>query len=59
MIKTLFLALVVFWTAQYAEAAEPLPAELVPFFTPPGEFAGKLGPYQTPLKFYDGREFRR
>jgi dienelactone hydrolase len=58
MIKTPFLALAVFWAAQYAEAAEPLPAELVPFFTQPEEFAGKLGPYRTPLKFYDGREVK-
>jgi len=60
MSKTSFLALAVLWAAPYAEAVEPLPAkplpaELVPFFTPPEEFAGKLGPYRPPLKFYDGR----
>jgi hypothetical protein len=29
--------------------------DLMPFFTPPEEYKGKLGSYRSPLKFYDGR----
>jgi dienelactone hydrolase len=32
-----------------------LPAELKPWFGPPSEYAGKLGAYASPLRFYDGR----
>ncbi|MBL9199598.1 MAG: prolyl oligopeptidase family serine peptidase [Opitutaceae bacterium] len=42
-------------TAGALQAAAPLPAELRPFFAPPAEFAGQLGGYPSPLKFYDGR----
>ncbi len=31
------------------------PAELAPFFEPPKDLARDFGPYQSPLKFYDGR----
>ena len=30
-------------------------AEIAPFIRPPPEYAGKLGAYVSPLKFYDGR----
>ncbi len=30
-------------------------ARIAPFFVSPPEFAGKLGSYSSPLKFYDGR----
>lgn len=53
-----FLALAVLWTAFSTQGVEPLPAELLPFFSPPQEFVGKFGPYHTPLKFYDGREVK-
>ncbi len=38
-----------------AETPQALPAKLQSFFTPPAEFAGQLGSYASPLKFYDGR----
>ncbi|MGV3754220.1 MAG: dienelactone hydrolase family protein [Verrucomicrobiota bacterium] len=37
---------------------EALPRELLPYFQPPAEFAGKLGDYRSPLKFYDGKEVK-
>jgi len=41
-----------------AAAADPLPKSLAPYFTPPVEFAGKLGSYRSPLKFADGTEVK-
>lgn len=41
--------------AKAAPASADLPAELRPFFAPSAEYAGKLGTYASPLKFYDGR----
>src|SRR3954471_23766695 len=41
-----------------AIAAEPLPKSLVPYFTPPAEFAGQLGDYKSPLRFTDGTEVK-
>jgi hypothetical protein len=41
-------------TTPAAEQTETWP-KLAPFFAPPPEFAGKFGPYASPLKFYDGR----
>ncbi len=35
-------------------SAEALWKKLEPFAQPPAEFAGKFGPYQSPLKFADG-----
>jgi dienelactone hydrolase len=39
-----------------ARAAEPQSTweKLAPFFKPPPEYADQLGPYRSPLKFYDG-----
>lgn len=37
-----------------AKASE-VPSELQRFFSPPKEFAGDLGQYPSPLRFYDGR----
>lgn len=34
--------------------AEPLPDALAPYFTPPAEYAGKLGDFRSPLQFADG-----
>jgi hypothetical protein len=36
-------------------ATVEIPAKLAPFFRPPPEFAGQLGAYTPPLRFYDGR----
>src|SRR5688572_30679163 len=38
-----------------AAPATEVPADLRPFFTPPAEYAGQVGAYASPLKFYDGR----
>ena len=38
-----------------ATAADVWP-QIAPFFKPPAEFAGKLGAFKSPLKFYDGHE---
>lgn len=38
--------------------AAEIPAELKTYFVPPAEFAGTLGSYSSPLKFYDGRPVR-
>jgi hypothetical protein len=37
---------------------ESLDKRLAPFFRPPGQFAGKLGQYQSPLNFSDGRRVK-
>jgi hypothetical protein len=37
------------------EIPHRLPAQLQSFFAPPAEYAGQLGSYVSPLKFYDGR----
>ena len=37
-----------------ADDAAALKQKLAPYFAPPAEFAGKLGPYRSPLKFADG-----
>jgi dienelactone hydrolase len=37
-----------------AEPAADLRQKLEPFYTPPAEFAGKLGDYKSPLVFADG-----
>jgi hypothetical protein len=34
-------------------AADP-PPDLIPYFTPPAEFSGDLGPFRPILKFNDG-----
>src|SRR5262245_44811940 len=46
-------------------AAEPPPRDpaatwrtIQPFFQPPAEFAGKFGPYRSPLLFNDGSPVR-
>jgi dienelactone hydrolase len=33
----------------------PMPSTLAPLFSPPPEFAGQMGDFRSPLKFYDGR----
>lgn len=38
--------------------AEPLPANLAPYFQPPAEFANQLGNFRSPLKFADGAEVK-
>ena len=44
------------WLAQTGLAQTAgLPELLCLWFAPPAEFAGKLGAYASPLKFYDGR----
>ena len=35
---------------------DPLPKSLVPYFTPPAEFAGQFGDYRSPLRFADGTD---
>jgi dienelactone hydrolase len=40
--------------ADDAAARDALWRKLEPYFQPPAEFAGKLGPYRSPLKFADG-----
>ena len=37
-----------------AVSADPLPANLAPFFRPPPELAKDLGPFRSPLLFADG-----
>ncbi len=37
-----------------AAAHDALGRKLEPYFHPPAEFAGQLGPYRSPLKFTDG-----
>lgn len=39
-------------------ASEALWRKIEPFTHPPAEFAGKLGPYRSPLKFDDGSEVK-
>lgn len=41
-----------------AAQAEPLPAQLAPYFEPPAEFVGNFGAFRSPLKFADGREVK-
>jgi dienelactone hydrolase len=43
-----------------ASAADPDPtwSKLVPYFSPPAEYANQLGPYRSPLKFDDGTPVR-
>jgi dienelactone hydrolase len=41
--------------AQDAARAQQLWKKLAPYAQPPAEFAGKLGPYRSPLKFADGK----
>jgi dienelactone hydrolase len=48
------LALVAAAGAEQPRAAEELWQKLAPFAQPPAEFAGKFGPYRSPLKFADG-----
>jgi hypothetical protein len=43
--------------AQSTEA-DAIWRQIGPFFTPPARLAGDLGPYRSPLKFYDGRPVR-
>ena len=38
-----------------AGSAAVVPAELLPFFSPPAANAGQSGRYPSPLRFYDGR----
>jgi dienelactone hydrolase len=40
--------------AEQPGSSETLWKKLEPFAEPPAEFAGKFGPYQSPLKFADG-----
>lgn len=45
-----------------AEKRPSVPAiwqKIEPFFSPPAEYAGQLGNYRSPLKFYDGREVKK
>jgi dienelactone hydrolase len=54
------LALLVLASAITCEGDEPgdrrvaLAQKLSPYYQPPAEFAGQLGPYRSPLKFEDG-----
>lgn len=52
-----FCAAVLLTAAACAAAAEAADAwqRIAPFFAPPAEFAGDLGPYRSPLLFDDGR----
>ena len=52
---SLVLLLVCAAQSGLAATPPPLPAGLQSFFRPPAEFAGQLGSYVSPLKFYDGR----
>src|SRR5436190_15425254 len=38
-----------------AAPAEETWQGIAPFFAPPAEFAGQVGKFASPLKFYDGR----
>ena len=38
--------------------ADEIWTRIGPFFSPPAKFAGELGDYRSPLKFYDGRPVR-
>ena len=42
------------FTARAAET-DAAWARLAPYFSTPAEFAGQLGPYPSPLKFYNGQ----
>jgi dienelactone hydrolase len=48
------LVVVAALSADQPASAEALSKKLEPFTQPPAEFAGKLGAYQSPLKFADG-----
>ena len=50
----LALALCLLCLPAQADDAAALKQKLSPYFAPPTEFAGKLGPYRSPLKFADG-----
>src|SRR3954447_14571756 len=55
---SLFSAALVFGAANLiaedTAARDALRQKLEPYFHPPGEFAGQLGPYRSPLQFADG-----
>ncbi len=51
---SLLVWLAVLTVARTEERAEAW-ARLMPYFTPPAEFAGQLGAYKSPLNFYDGQ----
>ena len=52
-VRTL-LPMLALLTLGAGRSAEDLWQKLAPFAQPPAEFAGKLGPYQSPLQFADG-----
>jgi hypothetical protein len=55
LIKQLtFVSLVAFSSLSLAESREEAWAKIAPYFSPPAEFAGKLGEFRSPLKFEDG-----
>ncbi len=60
LLRSAAFALLIVANAISAEADEPsdrrgaLAQKLSPYFQPPAEFAGQLGPYRSPLKFADG-----
>ncbi len=51
------LALLAAMTGDAAEA-ESAWERIAPFFSPPAQFADQFGPYQSPLKFDDGRSLK-
>jgi len=58
-IRILALVFIEFLMAVQLWAAEsPLPSDIATYFQPPDKFAGKLGDYRSPLKFYDGHEVK-
>src|SRR4051794_37662029 len=59
-IRTSALLIVLLINMSTSRAAEPSAAwqKIAPYFTPPAEYAGKLGDYRSPLKFEDGSEVK-
>ena len=49
-----FASLVTFSSLSLAESREEAWAKIAPYFSPPAEFAGRLGEFRSPLKFEDG-----
>lgn len=43
----------------HAQRNSAIWTKIQPYFSPPAEFAGKLGDFRSPLKFYDGRAVRK
>ncbi len=56
MVKLVLLWLLM--ATQLWAAEKPLPSDMAGYFQAPDQFAGKLGEYRSPLKFYDGREVK-